>query len=60
MHVTLALVAAVTVHVLPSMTIKYFDVSSEKLFPLNVTDVPPVTVPNLGFIPESKGVSDPE
>jgi hypothetical protein len=50
-QVTDAVVAALTAHVLPSMIMEYFVVSATKLVPVNVTTVPPVTVPYLGFIP---------
>jgi len=50
-HVTLVVVAALTAHVLPSMTIEYLVVSETKLDPVKVTTVPPVTVPYLGVIP---------
>jgi len=54
--VTLVEVAAVIEQFLPSITIWYLDVSVEKLFPVKVTLVPPVTVPKRGLIPVSRGV----
>ena len=59
-QVTLVVVAAVTAHVLLSIMIEYFEVSVTKFEPVNVTEVPPVTVPYLGLTASSNGVSVPE
>jgi len=58
-QVTEVVVAAVIAHVLPSMMIEYLEVSVTKLVPLKVTEVPPVTVPYLGFIPVRRAVLAP-
>lgn len=58
MQVTLVVVAVVTLHVLPSIFIVYFVMSETKVVPVKVTDVPPVTVPNLGFMLSSFGVRE--
>lgn len=59
-QVTLVVVAAVTVQVLLSIMMLYLLVSDDKPVPAKVTEVPPVTVPNLGVIPVSNGVKAPE
>jgi len=59
-QVTLVVVAAVTGQVLPSIMIVYLVVSVTKLVPVNVTDVPPVTVPYRGLTAVSNGVRVPE
>jgi hypothetical protein len=53
-------VAAVTAHVLPSIMIEYKLVSVTKLVPVNVTEVPPVTVPYRGLTAVNNGVRVPE
>jgi hypothetical protein len=52
-HVTPVVSAAVTEQIRPSITIEYLLVSVTKLVPEKVTNVPPVTVPNLGLIASS-------
>lgn len=43
----------------PSIIIEYFEVSVTKPVPVNVTSVPPTTVPNRGLIAVRSGVKDP-
>ena len=52
-------VAPETGQLTPSMTIEYFEVSVTKPVPVNVTAVPPTTVPNRGLIAVRSGVRDP-
>lgn len=52
-------VAPETGQLTPSMTIEYFEVSVTKPVPVNVTSVPPTTVPNRGLIAVRSGVLDP-
>jgi hypothetical protein len=59
-QVTLVVEAAVTGQSLPSIMIVYLDVSASSYVPVNVTEVPPVTVPYLGLTAVSSGVRVPE
>ena len=58
-QVTDVVVAAETGHTIPSITIVYLEVSLDKLVPVKVTSVPPVTVPYLGLTAVRAGVREP-
>ena len=58
-QVTLVEVAVVTEQALLSMRMRYLEMSSEKPVPEKVTEVPPVTGPNLGLIADRRGVFVP-
>lgn len=55
-HLTSVSVADDTVHGIPSITIELSLITEENPVPLNVTSVPPTTVPNLGEIDVNFGV----
>ena len=52
-------VEADTTQGIPSMITVLSAGVGEKLVPLNVTSVPPRTLPNLGVISVSRGVAEP-
>ena len=56
-QVTLVVVAAVAVQLTPSISIVYLVMSETKPVPVNVTEVPPLTVPNLGSSDFRRGVN---
>jgi hypothetical protein len=55
-QVTVVVVAVEGIHLTPSITIVYLEESATKLVPVNVSRVPPLTVPNLGSIDFKRGV----
>lgn len=59
LHVIVVVVEADTTHGIPSMITVFSSFVGEKAVPVNVTTVPPKTLPNLGSILVRSGVDDP-